>query len=132
LDEVFLVVSVIKENLSLWVIGLRRSLVNGDWSVSAAHQESEEAINVMYCRKTQDDDLVKGGINGISFDDCLACCFEFNVSVMDSRENKGVEGEHDQDVNNNPPDENVSSDSSVVLLKDFLSFRVINNDIESL
>lgn len=83
-------------------------------------------------RKGQDNNLVSAGVVGVSLDDGLAGALELHVSIMNGREDEGVESEHNTDVDKQPPDEDVGSGRSVGLLEDLLSLLVINNNIHSL
>lgn len=71
-------------------------------------------------------------VPGIALDDLLASGLGGSISVVDSGENESVEEEHQTDITNQPPDEDVRSGGSVVLSEDFLSLTIINDNVESL
>lgn len=130
-DEVLLVVSLIKKNLSLWVIGDGWLLLDGGWDELAAENLSEPSIKVMEVGQGQDADLVSTSVVSVALDDALAGSLNLGVSVVDCRKDKTVEDVHDQDVSEQPPDEDVSSSGSVALSEDLLSLLVINDNVKS-
>lgn len=76
--------------------------------------------------------MITAIVAGIALDDALASGLGGSISVVDSGENESVEEEHQTDITQQPPDEDVGSGGSVVLSEDFLSFSIVNDNIESL
>lgn len=122
---------VVEQDLGLWVAGDWWSLADGDWLVLTADKESSVTDKGVNSSKCKNKTSIAQAVPGVSLDDGLAGCFGVNCAIVDGREDESIEDVHQEDVSNEPPDEDLSSGSSVALSEDLLSLGVVNDDVEA-